>query len=112
MTGGAPAAASLPSGAGPRPVSLEVRGIEGLPEIVPGDDLGRLIAEGAGVLLTGDVVVIAQKVVSKAEGRLLSLDAVAVTPAPGSSPRASTPIREWCRWSSTRASAWCGATGS
>ena len=27
-------------------------------------------------------------------------------PAPGSWPRASTPIRGWCRWSSTRASAW------
>ena len=80
MTGSAPAAASLPSGAGPRPVSLELRGIEGLPEIAPGDDLGRLISERAGELLPGDVLVVAQKVVSKAEGRLMSLDAVAVSP--------------------------------
>jgi coenzyme F420-0:L-glutamate ligase/coenzyme F420-1:gamma-L-glutamate ligase len=60
--------------------SLELRPIEGLPEISPGDDLGGLIAERAGPLLTGDVVVIAQKVVSKAEGRLRSLRSVAVSP--------------------------------
>ena len=79
MTGGTPAAASLASGAGPGPAGLELRGIEGLPEIVPGDDLGRLIAERAGELLPGDVVVVAQKVVSKAEGRLLRLDGVRVS---------------------------------
>jgi coenzyme F420-0:L-glutamate ligase/coenzyme F420-1:gamma-L-glutamate ligase len=58
--------------------SLELRPIDGLPEIVPGDDLGRLIAERAGPLQTGDVLVVAQKVVSKAEGRLRSLRDVMV----------------------------------
>jgi coenzyme F420-0:L-glutamate ligase/coenzyme F420-1:gamma-L-glutamate ligase len=61
-------------------VSLELRGVEGLPEIAPGDDLGGLIAERAGRLGPGDIVVVAQKVVSKAEGRLLSLADVCVTP--------------------------------
>jgi coenzyme F420-0:L-glutamate ligase/coenzyme F420-1:gamma-L-glutamate ligase len=58
---------------------LELRGVEGLPEIQPGDDLGRLIAERAAPLAAGDVVVVAQKVVSKAEGRLRRLADVAVS---------------------------------
>jgi coenzyme F420-0:L-glutamate ligase/coenzyme F420-1:gamma-L-glutamate ligase len=59
---------------------LELRGIEGLPEIRPDDDLGRLIAERAAPLRSGDIVVVAQKVVSKAEGRLRRLDEVDVSP--------------------------------
>jgi coenzyme F420-0:L-glutamate ligase / coenzyme F420-1:gamma-L-glutamate ligase len=54
-------------------VSLELRGIEGLPEIRPGDDLAALIVERAGPLGHGDVIVVAQKVVSKAEGRIRTL---------------------------------------
>lgn len=54
-------------------MSLELRGIEGLPEIRPGDDLAALIVERAGPLGHGDVVVVAQKVVSKAEGRIRTL---------------------------------------
>jgi coenzyme F420-0:L-glutamate ligase/coenzyme F420-1:gamma-L-glutamate ligase len=54
-----------------------------LPEIEPGDDLGMLIAAAAqstGVnLLNGDVLVVAQKIVSKSEGRLVDL--AAVTPS-------------------------------
>jgi coenzyme F420-0:L-glutamate ligase/coenzyme F420-1:gamma-L-glutamate ligase len=57
-------------------VSLELRGIEGLPEIRPGDDLAALIVERAGPLGHGDVVVVAQKVVSKAEGRIRTLTGV------------------------------------
>jgi len=44
-----------------------------MPEVRPGDDLGGLVGdaiERAGGLEPGDVVVVAQKVVSKAEGRL------------------------------------------
>ena len=52
-----------------------VIGVEGLPEIGEGDDLGSLIA-AAVELEDGDVVVVAQKAVSKAEGRVRSLDAV------------------------------------
>jgi coenzyme F420-0:L-glutamate ligase/coenzyme F420-1:gamma-L-glutamate ligase len=52
--------------------------VAGLPEIRQGDDLGALIAERAQ-LETGDVVVVAQKAVSKAEGRVVSLADVEAT---------------------------------
>ena len=45
---------------------ITARAIEGLPEVQPGDDLAGLLAGHGG---PGDVVVIAHKVVSKAEGR-------------------------------------------
>ena len=51
---------------------LTVIPVEGLPEIHPGDDLAALIA-GAVQLRAGDVVVVAQKVVSKAENALVAL---------------------------------------
>ena len=47
--------------------------VHGLPEIQAGDDLGALIAARAE-LADGDVVVVAQKAVSKAEGRIVRLD--------------------------------------
>jgi coenzyme F420-0:L-glutamate ligase / coenzyme F420-1:gamma-L-glutamate ligase len=53
--------------------------LTGLPEIEPGDDLAALLAdavEGAGGLETGDVLVVAQKAVSKAEGRVEQTDDV------------------------------------
>src|SRR6266705_2136160 len=53
--------------------------VEGLPEIEEGDDLGALIA-GRAQLESGDVVVVAQKAVSKAEGRVVSLDDVEASP--------------------------------
>jgi coenzyme F420-0:L-glutamate ligase/coenzyme F420-1:gamma-L-glutamate ligase len=53
---------------------LEVVALQGLPEIRPGDDLAALIAEAAGAdLRPGDVIAIAHKVVSKAEGRVVRL---------------------------------------
>jgi coenzyme F420-0:L-glutamate ligase/coenzyme F420-1:gamma-L-glutamate ligase len=64
-------------------VSVELIPILGLPEIGVGDDLGALIAQRAAPLLPGDVVVVAQKVVSKAEGRLRRLADVTVTPRAG-----------------------------
>lgn len=54
---------------------IELIGVEGLPEVRPGDDLGRLIADHAS-LQSGDVIVVAQKVVSKSEGRLVKLESV------------------------------------
>jgi coenzyme F420-0:L-glutamate ligase/coenzyme F420-1:gamma-L-glutamate ligase len=57
-------------------VNLELRAVEGLPEIHPGDDLAALIVEHSGSLRDGDVLVVAQKVVSKAEGRIRSLTEV------------------------------------
>jgi coenzyme F420-0:L-glutamate ligase/coenzyme F420-1:gamma-L-glutamate ligase len=47
--------------------------VRGLPEIAAGDDLGALIAERVD-LVDRDVVVVAQKAVSKAEGRVVRLD--------------------------------------
>jgi coenzyme F420-0:L-glutamate ligase/coenzyme F420-1:gamma-L-glutamate ligase len=54
---------------------LELIGVEGLPEVRPGDDLGELIGSRSK-LEPGDVVVVAQKVVSKSEGRIVNLDTV------------------------------------
>ena len=63
---------------------IEVIGIEGIPEVSPGDDLADLIiravrAEGLE-FLPGDILVVTQKVVSKAEGRLVSPDEVEPSP--------------------------------
>jgi coenzyme F420-0:L-glutamate ligase/coenzyme F420-1:gamma-L-glutamate ligase len=61
-------------------VRIEVVGITGLPEIHEGDDLPRLVLDGChreGLELTdGDVVVITQKIVSKAEGCVVPLDTI------------------------------------
>ncbi len=53
--------------------------LRGLPELSEGDDLGALLATAAaraGGLETGDILVVAQKVVSKVEGRTVSLEDV------------------------------------
>jgi len=54
---------------------LELIGVEGLPEVRPGDDLGQLIGSRSK-LEPGDVIVVAQKVVSKSEGRIVNLQTV------------------------------------
>jgi coenzyme F420-0:L-glutamate ligase/coenzyme F420-1:gamma-L-glutamate ligase len=51
---------------------ISIAPVEGLPEIREGDDLAALIAERAE-LRDGDVLVVAQKAVSKAEGRVVRL---------------------------------------
>ena len=58
---------------------LEVFGIDGIGEIHPGDDLAGIIAEAAAqgddtALADGDVVVVTQKIVSKAENQLVAID--------------------------------------
>ena len=53
---------------------LEVFGVDGLPEVRRGDDLAGMIAD-AVELADGDVVVVTQKVVSKAEGATVEVDA-------------------------------------
>ena len=53
--------------------SLWVFGVNGIGEITAGDDLAALIAEHAQ-LIEGDVVVVTQKIVSKAEGRTVEID--------------------------------------
>jgi coenzyme F420-0:L-glutamate ligase / coenzyme F420-1:gamma-L-glutamate ligase len=62
--------------------ALEVRPLGELPEVRPGDDLAALLrAAGAGALAGGDVLVVAHKVVSKAEGAVVPL--ADVRPGPG-----------------------------
>ena len=53
--------------------SLEIFGLAGIGEIQPGDDLAGIIG-AAGDLRDGDVVVVTQKIVSKAENRLVAVD--------------------------------------
>jgi len=54
-------------------VTLEVLPVVGLPEVAAGDVLADLIAARVE-LADGDVVVVTQKIVSKAEGRLVAVD--------------------------------------
>jgi len=57
---------------------LEVFPVRGVPEVRPGDDVAALVADAATAqetpLQSGDCLVVTQKVVSKAEGRLVPLD--------------------------------------
>jgi coenzyme F420-0:L-glutamate ligase / coenzyme F420-1:gamma-L-glutamate ligase len=61
-----------------------VHPVHGLPEVRPGDDLARIVVEGLSVCGLGlrpwDVVVVTHKVVSKAEGALVDLEAVRPSP--------------------------------
>jgi coenzyme F420-0:L-glutamate ligase/coenzyme F420-1:gamma-L-glutamate ligase len=59
---------------------LTARPVEGIGEITPGFDLAAAVVAGVGQLEPGDVVVIAHKAVSKAEGRTREL--ATVTPSP------------------------------
>jgi coenzyme F420-0:L-glutamate ligase/coenzyme F420-1:gamma-L-glutamate ligase len=64
----------------PPRLRLAAEPLNGLPEVRPGDDLSALIVDGAEAMVAalrgGEVLVVAQKVVSKAEGRLVRLDDV------------------------------------
>lgn len=66
------------------PPQVQLIGLTGLPEVRRGDDLAALIVDAAErqgtPLQPGDVLVVTQKIVSKAEGRVLSL--TEVTPSP------------------------------
>jgi coenzyme F420-0:L-glutamate ligase/coenzyme F420-1:gamma-L-glutamate ligase len=63
---------------------LNIFGIPGLPEIAAGTDLAAAVFEAATAagtpLASGDVVVITSKIVSKAEGRVVELAKVDVSP--------------------------------
>jgi coenzyme F420-0:L-glutamate ligase/coenzyme F420-1:gamma-L-glutamate ligase len=63
---------------------ISLTALDGIPEVKPGDDLAALIAAALGAagigLEAGDVLVVTQKVVSKAEGRVVEL--ASVTPRP------------------------------
>ena len=62
---------------------LELIALEGIPEVAPGDDVAAHIADAAAAtglaLADEDVLVVTQKIVSKAEGRLVEL--ASITPS-------------------------------
>ena len=62
------------------PGDLHAFAVGGMPEVSPGDDVGRLIVDAVArsgrSIADGDVVVVAQKIVSKAEGALIALAGV------------------------------------
>jgi coenzyme F420-0:L-glutamate ligase/coenzyme F420-1:gamma-L-glutamate ligase len=68
---------SAPVSTVPAGAELRMFGLDGMPEVRPGDDLAALVGdaiERSSVgLLAGDVLVITHKIVSKAEGRLVDL---------------------------------------
>ena len=78
------------------PPRYEVIGVQGLPEVRAGDDVARLLTEAAAAqgtpLRAGDIVVVSQKVVSKAEGRLVRL--ADVTPSPAAQSMAAVVERD------------------
>lgn len=63
---------------------IRIFGLDGLPEVRPGDDIAGLIAEAvtlSGIgLLPGDVLVVTHKIVSKAEGKLIDLREIDPSP--------------------------------
>jgi len=67
------------------PNSIHIIPVAGLPEILPGDDLVSFVANALRQqdcpAQAGDIFVVAQKVVSKAEGRIVRL--ADVIPSPG-----------------------------
>ncbi|OLE85222.1 MAG: coenzyme F420-0:L-glutamate ligase [Acidobacteria bacterium 13_1_20CM_2_65_9] len=64
---------------------INVVALPGLPEIVRGDELGVLIANAVTKTIRtvniGDIFIVAQKIVSKAEGAVVKLDEVTPSPA-------------------------------
>ncbi len=60
--------------------NLTITAVPGLPPVQPGDDVAGLILGALDAaemtLLAGDILVIAQKIISKAEGRLVLLDTI------------------------------------
>ncbi len=72
------------SGGSARVPRIEVIGVTGIPEVQTGDRLGPMIVEAASgqgtAIEARDVLVVTQKIVSKAEGRLVDLEDVEPSP--------------------------------
>ena len=66
------------------PPEIRVIGVEGMPEVVAGDDLAAQIMDASQTqgtaIESGDVLVVTQKIVSKAEGRVVPIDSVEASP--------------------------------
>jgi coenzyme F420-0:L-glutamate ligase / coenzyme F420-1:gamma-L-glutamate ligase len=68
--GGNPAGAAAAGALGP----ITVTGVTGLPEVEAGADLADLISSGVPWLADGDILVVTSKIISKAEGQVISAD--------------------------------------
>jgi coenzyme F420-0:L-glutamate ligase/coenzyme F420-1:gamma-L-glutamate ligase len=68
----------------PAPLRLQITALGGIGLVRPGDDLARIVMDAVAAtgetLMDGDVLVVAQKIVSKVEDRYANLDDV--TPSP------------------------------
>ncbi len=66
------------------PNEVRVIGVGGMPELRPGDDLAGLMMDAAAAQGTpieeGDVLVVTQKVISKVEGKVMSIEGVEASP--------------------------------
>ena len=64
--------------------ALSLLALTGVPEVRPGDDLAQIILDALAAceaeLRADDVVILAQKIVSKAEGRMVDLATVMPSP--------------------------------
>jgi hypothetical protein len=82
---------------------LTIFGVEGLPEITIGSELGSMIVDACIAmgkpLQDRDVVVVTSKVVSKAEGQVVRLEDVEVSPF----------ARQYARVEASGAAGWAGA---
>ena len=65
-------------------MKLEILPVDHVPEITPGMDLGKCLAEATRAsgltLFETDIIAVTQKIVSKAEGRIVHLAAVEPSP--------------------------------
>ncbi len=79
--------------------TLELIALPGMPLVREGDDLAALIVAALGdrQLRDGDVVVVAQKIVSKAEGRTVDLATVEPSVEAVELARKSARTRGWSR---------------
>jgi coenzyme F420-0:L-glutamate ligase / coenzyme F420-1:gamma-L-glutamate ligase len=77
-----PAEPAQPSAVGAQQPELRVWPLQGIGEVRAGDDLGALIATAARgpALADGDILAVTQKIVSKAEGRIVELATVEPSP--------------------------------
>lgn len=72
--------------------------LSALPEVVPGDDLGEMLAARACAegVVPGDILIVAHKVVSKAEGRIVALADVRPGPRASALAAETGKSRELC----------------
>ena len=63
------------------PQTIQLTPLPDIPEVRPNDDLAALLVQAAkstGIQLEGGVLVVCQKIISKAEGRTVALDTLEI----------------------------------